>query len=207
MAPGVPQSELGRRPGAGLAPSRVSLARQCRGRSCSCLCAGRSGRLEVPACQVRPLLGGRSTVGHRALDAVIGVRIPASQPDFARASRELRLGRLRRPRRKRAAPHAKAVSPKRRQSQRQLRRRREGGPQPHRHFCDLLPPTDRRIRNPESATCDFSRRFANRDPGIVPAQAVAHGLEEVRLYPAQRRGSRSSLRRPHERRRTTIAMA
>jgi hypothetical protein len=42
----------------------------------------RSGfdKLEVPACQVRPLLGGRSTVGHRALDAVIGVRIPASQP-------------------------------------------------------------------------------------------------------------------------------
>jgi hypothetical protein len=28
------------------------------------------------------LLGGRSTVGHRALDAVIGVRIPASQPIF-----------------------------------------------------------------------------------------------------------------------------
>ena len=26
------------------------------------------------------VLGGRSTVGHRALDAVIGVRIPASQP-------------------------------------------------------------------------------------------------------------------------------
>ena len=50
-------------------------------RSCgSCLCAGRSGKLEVPACQVRSLLGGRSTVGHRALDAVIGVRIPASQP-------------------------------------------------------------------------------------------------------------------------------
>ena len=33
----------------------------------------------------RPLLGRRSTVGHRALDAVIGVRIPTSQPDFARA--------------------------------------------------------------------------------------------------------------------------
>jgi hypothetical protein len=27
------------------------------------------------------VLGGRSTVGHGALDAVIGVRIPASQPD------------------------------------------------------------------------------------------------------------------------------
>ena len=39
------------------------------------------------------LLGRRSTVGHRALDAVIGVRIPTSQPAFARASRELRLGR------------------------------------------------------------------------------------------------------------------
>ena len=28
----------------------------------------------------RPILGGRSTVGHVALDHVIGVRIPASQP-------------------------------------------------------------------------------------------------------------------------------
>ena len=29
---------------------------------------------------IGPLLGGRSTVGHHALDVVIGVRIPASQP-------------------------------------------------------------------------------------------------------------------------------
>ena len=29
-----------------------------------------------------PLLGGRSMVGHAALDRVIGVRIPASQPVF-----------------------------------------------------------------------------------------------------------------------------
>ena len=34
---------------------------------------------------IGPMLGGRSTVGHHALDVVIGVRIPASQPDFARA--------------------------------------------------------------------------------------------------------------------------
>ena len=40
------------------------------------------------------LLGRRSTVGLRALDAVIGVRIPTSQPAFARPSGELRLGRL-----------------------------------------------------------------------------------------------------------------
>jgi hypothetical protein len=33
------------------------------------------------------VLGGRSTVGHGALDAVIGVRIPASQPAFARLRR------------------------------------------------------------------------------------------------------------------------
>src|SRR5262245_20187030 len=33
------------------------------------------------------MLGGRSTVGHVALDHVIGVRIPASQPDFARLRR------------------------------------------------------------------------------------------------------------------------
>src|SRR5688500_15093953 len=49
---------------------------------------------EVPAPADAPILGGRSTVGHRALDAVIGVRIPASQPASAHASRELRLGRL-----------------------------------------------------------------------------------------------------------------
>ena len=34
-----------------------------------------------------PVLGGRSTVGHGALDAVIGVQIPASQPAFARLRR------------------------------------------------------------------------------------------------------------------------
>jgi hypothetical protein len=65
------------------------------GGSCRIVASGQAGRirevaslparsgfdkLKVPACQVRPLLGGRSTVGHRALDAVIGVRIPASQP-------------------------------------------------------------------------------------------------------------------------------
>ena len=33
----------------------------------------------LPA-RARLILGGRSTVGHGALDAVIGVRIPASQP-------------------------------------------------------------------------------------------------------------------------------
>ena len=30
--------------------------------------------------RARLVLGGRSTVGHRALDAIIGVRIPTSQP-------------------------------------------------------------------------------------------------------------------------------
>jgi hypothetical protein len=33
------------------------------------------------------LLGGRSTVGHVALDHVIGVRIPASQPYFVQVGR------------------------------------------------------------------------------------------------------------------------
>ena len=39
-------------------------------------------QLTVPALVVLRVLvlGGRSTVGHGALDAVIGVRIPASQP-------------------------------------------------------------------------------------------------------------------------------
>ena len=46
-------------------------------------------QFKVPACAKAPHrgLGGRSTVGHGALDAVIGVRIPASQPDFARLRR------------------------------------------------------------------------------------------------------------------------
>jgi hypothetical protein len=39
------------------------------------------------------MLGGRSTVGPVALNHVIGVRIPASQPAFAHTSRELRLGK------------------------------------------------------------------------------------------------------------------
>ena len=39
------------------------------------------------------LVGGRPTVGHMALNHGIGVRIPASQPAFARPSGELRLGR------------------------------------------------------------------------------------------------------------------
>jgi hypothetical protein len=34
----------------------------------------------LPVSSSRPILGGRSTVGHHALDVVIGVRIPASQP-------------------------------------------------------------------------------------------------------------------------------
>ena len=41
-----------------------------------CVRGGRADILGVSAC----LLGGRSTVGHVALDHVIGVRIPASQP-------------------------------------------------------------------------------------------------------------------------------
>ena len=52
------------------------------------------------------LLGRRSTVGQQTLTLLIGVRIPTSQPDFARASRELRLGRLRRPRPSASLPHA-----------------------------------------------------------------------------------------------------
>jgi hypothetical protein len=43
--------------------------------------------------RVSPLVGGRPTVGHMALNHGIGVRIPASQPAFARPSGELRLGR------------------------------------------------------------------------------------------------------------------
>jgi hypothetical protein len=37
-------------------------------------------RSSCPRRSSRLILGGRSTVGHGALDAVIGVRIPASQP-------------------------------------------------------------------------------------------------------------------------------
>ena len=56
--------------------------------------AGQPIQSEVPAPpeRARRTLGGRSTVGHGALDAVIGVRIPASQPAFARLEvSELRL--------------------------------------------------------------------------------------------------------------------
>src|SRR6187455_29201 len=51
--------------------------------------AGPPLQSEVPAPpeRARRTLGGRSTVGHGALDAVIGVRIPASQPAFARLQR------------------------------------------------------------------------------------------------------------------------
>ena len=41
------------------------------------------------------LLGGRSTVGHGALDAVIGVRIPASQPIRPTRSKSLSRSELR----------------------------------------------------------------------------------------------------------------
>src|SRR6188474_1694605 len=43
----------------------------------------------------RPILGGRSTVGHVALDHVIGVRIPASQPILISHDKRLRCRRLR----------------------------------------------------------------------------------------------------------------
>ena len=89
----------------------------CWPRGAICPARPESGKLKVPARKVRPLLGGRSTVGHVALDHVIGVRIPASQPDFARASRELRLGRQdgvsSLPAYSPASvPYAKSVSPK-----------------------------------------------------------------------------------------------
>ena len=41
----------------------------------------------VPCGAPRPVLGGRPTVGRMPLEHVIGVRIPASQPDFARLRR------------------------------------------------------------------------------------------------------------------------
>jgi hypothetical protein len=56
-------------------------------------CVVESHPLELEVLRGSPVLGGRSTVGHVALDHVIGVRIPASQPAFAHASRELRLGK------------------------------------------------------------------------------------------------------------------
>ena len=50
-------------------------------------CDGNARRAAIisgcPACTF--VLGGRSTVGHAALDRGIGVRIPASQPNFAKA--------------------------------------------------------------------------------------------------------------------------
>jgi hypothetical protein len=56
---------------------------------CSCSAGVEPLQSEVPAspARARNVLGGRSTVGHGALDAVIGVRIPASQPAFARLER------------------------------------------------------------------------------------------------------------------------
>ncbi len=66
-------------------------------------------RLDSP---VATVLGGRSTVGHRALDAVIGVRIPASQPASDHPSGELRLGRLLSASPVRTDRHAEAVSTK-----------------------------------------------------------------------------------------------
>ena len=47
----------------------------------ACVVEELAGRIRDSClCGTRQILGGRSTVGHRALDAVIGVRIPASQP-------------------------------------------------------------------------------------------------------------------------------
>ena len=48
---------------------------------CTLLAAGAAYIIGVSACCILRPLGGRSTVGHVALDHVIGVRIPASQPD------------------------------------------------------------------------------------------------------------------------------
>ena len=47
----------------------------------ACVAEEPAGRIRDSCfCGTRQILGGRSTVGHGALDAVIGVRIPASQP-------------------------------------------------------------------------------------------------------------------------------
>ena len=53
-----------------------------RKKACACVAAERADRIgsSCPRELRGLILGGRSTVGHVALDHVIGVRIPASQP-------------------------------------------------------------------------------------------------------------------------------
>ena len=97
-------------------------------------------------------LGGRSTVGHVALDHVIGVRIPASQPDFARlrraSSRQASPRQARSPASLEASLLTRSLSPK--------RRSREGGdPSEPLASCSDL--------NPECRTCE-AENFCNISP-------------------------------------------
>ena len=59
---------------------RWRFAAQCGWSPGPCLPSRKSGKLKVPACEFRRILGGRSTVGQQTLTLLIGVRIPASQP-------------------------------------------------------------------------------------------------------------------------------
>jgi hypothetical protein len=58
-------------------------------KACACVATEPADRMGSSCSRERSglILGGRSTVGHVALDHVIGVRIPASQPAFARLRR------------------------------------------------------------------------------------------------------------------------
>ena len=163
----------------------------------SCATRSRAGIITVSSLWGSRLLGRRSTVGHRALDAVIGVRIPTSQPDFARPSGELRLGR----------PLA-ADEPERAPNTRSLSRRSLRDAQAKADLSFRAPHSIRRAQHLRTSrsiprAC-FRIPNSPRWPKTCHCDPHARHWRSICLCPSKRQRSIAALRRPrYGRRRTT----
>ena len=135
-------------------------------------------------------MGGRPTVGHMALNHGIGVRIPASQPDFAHASRELRLGKHCGRRQARSLAFSKRVPDTRSLS------RRSGGAAKADNLSAISEP--RHVsRNADGLVLDVrlsseSRRFRAGAIRACGSQCARHG-QAIRVRASERRRPGSPL--------------
>jgi hypothetical protein len=162
----------------------------------------------LPVRGQRPVLGGRPTVGRMPLEHVIGVRIPASQPSFARlrraTARQASHCRRRMSRRSRAAakadpasdfPYAKSVSPK--LAQECWRAKAD-------HTRDSNAPKQTRSQNVRPAFPNLRNPAAilKSPVGAVRARSSRHARhrQALRLHPSQSVRSQSPLHRSHGRR-------
>ena len=154
--------------------------------------------IESSASVGRTLLGGRSTVGHHALDAVIGVRIPASQPAFARLRRASARSAASRPRTQASSPTREGCLA---EAARSERRRTSVSAYPPRLQCCRI----RYLPQLRAVPTGFSAK----SPWHLQCLAFQHARyrSTIRLHPPKRKRSGSPLRRSDYRRRRTTCLA